>query len=158
MLKSKAFTLIELLLSLAILSILLLFSIPSLYSIHQKNQVLAIQDDIKSAVRFAKIEAMACGNNLILTPKQHSNDWSQGMLLFVDNATHHYKPGDKLLREWCWHTPNIRVTWKGFQSKNYLLFSSDVARNAVNGYFEIHGQLQSGVTLVINRLGRIRKE
>ncbi len=135
---------------------MLLFSIPALYSLHQKNQVQVIQDDIKSAIRFGTSEALISGNNLILTPLKNSNDWSDGILLFVDNTKHRYTPDVKLLREWRWQSPNVRVIWQGFQSNNYLLFSSDISQNAMNGYFEISSKTQQPVKLVINRLGRVR--
>lgn len=160
MLKTRAYTLIETLLCLGLISILLCFSLPHLSSLHQKNQMEVIQDDLKSAIRFAKTEALINDSNLILTPMQDTNDWSHGMLLFIDNTKHHYTQDDTLLREWHWHTPNVQVAWHGFQSSEYLLFSADASRNAMNGRFVIstNDKSKPTVKLVVNRLGRVRRE
>lgn len=123
---------------------------------HQKNQVQVVQDNIKSALRYAKMHALTTGHRVILTPLQHSNDWSDGMLLFLDNAKHRYTPDDTLIHEWHWQSPGIEVTWKGFQSNHYLLFSADVSQNAVNGTFFIKSDSNSIAKIVINKLGRIR--
>lgn len=150
MLKLRAYTLIELLLGLALLAILLFFSLPFASSMHQKNQIQVIKNDIKSAIRFAKTHALMSGKNVILAPLQHSVDWSSGMLLYL--------PENKLLHEWRWQAPGIHVAWHGFQSNHYLLFSADASQNAVNGYFEIHDNMNQKVTLVLNRLGRVREK
>jgi len=155
-LKLRAFTLIELLLSLFLVATILFFTIPFESSLHQKNQVQVIQDDIKGAVRYAKTQALTSGNNLIITPLPYTNDWSNGMLLFIDNATHQYTVDDKLIYEWHWLSPGIDVGWRGFQSSHYLLFSADASQNAVNGSFSIKSNSKSAVKLVINKLGRIR--
>jgi len=156
-LKLRAFTLIELLLSLSILATILFFTIPFESSLHQKNQVQVIQDGIKGAVRYAKTQALISGSNIILTPLQNTNDWSDGMLLCMDNAKHRCIPDDKLIHEWHWLSPGIHVGWRGFQSRHYLLFSADASQNAVNGSFTIKSNSKYAVKLVINKLGRIKK-
>ena len=155
MLTSRAFTLIELLLSLTLLAILLFFAVPFASSMHEKNQIQVIQDDIRSAIRFAKTQAMISGNNILLTPLPDSNDWSNGMLLFVDNPKHHYTADTQPLQKWQWFSSGIQVTWKGFQSSHYLLFSADLSKNATNGTFIIRNQSQIRVKLVVNRLGMV---
>lgn len=157
MLKFRAFTLVELLLGLSLLGILLFFTLPFESSLHQKNQVQVIQDDIIAAVRYAKTNALTRGKNVILTPLVNSHDWSDGMMLFIDNATHRYTPDDKLLHEWHWPSTEIHVSWKGFQSSHYLLFSADATQNSVNGSFLINGNSKHAVKIVINKLGRIKK-
>ncbi len=147
MIKQRAFTLIELLLSLALVAILLLFSLPSTSFMNEKNQIEVIQNDIKAAVLFAKTQAVITGKNIILAPLHDSQDWSNGMQLMQ---------ADKLLQEWRWKSSGIHISWHGFQSSHYLLFSADISQNAVNGFFEIKNNTQRSFKLVINRLGRIR--
>ena len=120
---------------------------------HQKNQSQVIQADIKGAIRYAKTKALIDGKSLVLKPLQDSTDWSNGMQLFIDNAT----TDAELIHEWRWTALCIHVTWHGFQSRRDLLFSSEISQNAVNGYFEIKTHSNQIVNLVVNRLGRVRE-
>ena len=150
-LKLKAFTLVEVLLSLSLLAMVFFFTIPMYSAFHEKNQIQVIAEDINAAIRYAKTYAMTQEKNVILMPIDHSKDWSMGMQLSIYNSAHQYQ----LIHEWDWHSPNVQVDWHGFQSKHYLLFSADPRQNDVNGAFTITGSAR-GLKLVINKLGRIR--
>ena len=154
--KIPGFTLIEVLLSLAILATVMCFSIPFASNLHQNNQIQARQDEIQAAIRYARTQSQLIGKNLILTPISNSNYWSNGMRIFVDNPQHRYTPDVQILHEWHWSSPNLQIIWHGFQSNNYLLFAADSSRNATNGYFLIQSQSQVILKLVVNRLGRVR--
>lgn len=156
MLKIAAFTLIELLIALAIAGLSLMFIMPYASSLQQKNQLCVVQDDITSAIRFAKTQALISDNNIILTPLPGMTDWSHGISAFVDNATHQYTLDDQLLFEWHWQSSAIEVTWHGFQSSQYLLFAAESHRNAANGYFLIKAKSLPPIKLLVNRLGRVR--
>ena len=147
MLKIAGFTLVESLISLALFALLLLISIPYTARLYQKNQVQVIQDEIKGAIRFSRLRALSEGQDLVLMPRAASNDWSSGMQLM--NSGHR-------LFEWHWASPQIHVTWHGFQSNHFLRFSPDANRYATNGYFFIQSASFPPVKIVVNRLGRVR--
>ena len=154
--KDNGFTLIEVLLSLSIVATLLFFTLPFESFFYKKNQAQVIQSDIQSAVRYAKTHALAIGENVILTPLQGSTDWSLGMLMLVDNAKHGYTSNAQLIHEWHWKKSGVAVSWRGFQSKHYLLFAADPRQNSVNGSFLIKTGPNYTVKLLLNKLGRIR--
>lgn len=154
----NGFSLIELLISLSLLSIILCICLPSVPALSKKNQLQVASNDIKSAIHFSKFQALATGNNLLLIPLPGENDWAKGMLLMVDNAQHAYNSEAKKIHEWHWNHLGTQVTWRGFQSMNYLLFKSDISTSAVNGYFIIQNVSQKKIKLVVNRLGRVREE
>lgn len=153
----KGVTLIELLLSVTLAATLLMFSLLGLDSLHKKNQLQLMVNAVKDAINTAKLEALLLNKPLILAPLQDFNDWSHGWVLFVDNKTHHLKPGEKKLHEWRWEPNNIRMIWHGFQSTHYLLFKPDVGHNASNGYFIIMNATQQA-RLIVNRLGRVKQD
>ena len=95
---------------------------------------------------------------MLLTPLPNSSDWSKGMVLFVDNEKHHYTSTTHVIYEWHWQFPLIQVSWKGFQSSQYLLFSIEASQNGVNGFFLIKDNLQQMAKLVVNRMGRLKVE
>ncbi len=149
---TQGLTLIELLLTIAILGLILWFSLPLSSSFYQKIQLQVIENEIKSAIRFAKTQALISGYPILL----RTIDGSKGLTVCVDNMKHQCAPDDSTLQEWHWSYDGIDVDWSGFQSKQYLIFSADESKNAVNGYFSIKykGRLVTKITL--NRLGRVR--
>ena len=155
--RSQGLTLIELLVTLSLLSILFFFSTLLTHSFYKKNQFQIISDEIKMAIYTAKMQALMTRDTLVLTPLSGEGDWSHGMLLFVDNGTHHFIPNDPLLHQWHWASPDIQISWHGFQSKNYLLFAADIRRSTTNGYFMIKNNLHQQVKLIINRVARVRQ-
>lgn len=153
---AQGFTLLELLICLALTATLLMFSTSITSKLYQKNQIQVIQDNIQGAIRFAKTHALTTGKNMLLTPLMNSNDWSKGMLLFVDNDKHHYTPTTQIIHEWHWQYPAIQVSWTGFQSNQYLLFSADANQNAANGHFLIKNKTHKMIKIVINRMARTK--
>ena len=151
-------TLIELLVSLSVLAILVCCSFSFSPSLYKKNQLQRVTDDIKSAIRFAKMQALLTGDIVALTPIATTGGWSEGMLLFVDNVKHRYVSGGTLLHQWRWTLSGIQVSWHGFQSGNYLLFTPDISSSTVNGEFIITNHIQQQVILVVNRLGRVKEK
>ena len=152
------FTLIELLVSMAVVAIVICYSFSFAPLLHKKNQLQVVTDEVKSAIQFAKTQALLTGDILALTRLPEASDWSEGMLLFVDNTKHQYAQDVKLLHEWHWNSSEIHVKWQGFQSKDYLLFAPDISSSTVNGYFIIKNSLQHQVRLIVNRLGRVKVE
>ena len=149
------FTLIELLVSLSVLAIVLCCSFSFAPALYKKNQLQKVTDELKGAIVFAKIQALLTGDVLALTRLPGSNDWSDGIVLFIDNPKHQYTPDAKLLHEWHWKYAGIHITWQGFQSKAYLLFSPDISNSTVNGSFLMTNENQQQSKLVVNRLGRV---
>lgn len=152
----SGFTLLELLVCLSLVAIVFFFALPFGASLHHKNQLETLIDSVSNGITIAKTQALARGETLVLSPLNDSTDWSQGMWLFVDNQQHTYRPGAKLLYEWHWQAEGVSMIWHGFQSDNYLLFTPDIARNTVNGYFLIKHGHQPPIKLVVNRLGRVK--
>lgn len=156
MLKYNGLGLVELLVSLVILSILFFFCLPLGQNIYKKNQLELIKDDITAIVNFAKTLAITNEFPLALTPLPGTNDWSAGMLLFVDNKEHQYKNKTQLVHQWQWKNQGIRVSWRGLNSTEHLLFARDLQHSALSGHFIIEDFRGKSITLTLNRLGRVR--
>lgn len=153
----RGWTLVELLISLSLFAIFSLFSLAYLPSLYKKNQLQSRRDELKQALSVAKTEALMRGETLILTPLSNTKDWSTGMLLFVDNSAHAYTPTTALIHKWQWPLAGVTMAWHGFQSNHYVLFAKEMTERSSNGYFSLSNALQQQVTLVINRLGRVRE-
>ncbi len=153
--KIEAFSLLELLFSLALVSLLCLSCLPAWFSLSKKNELQLIERDLITALRYGRTLAFTQQLQLALTPLPNQQDWSKGMILFVDNKMHSYSSKDQLLYRWQWQVPELTVTWKGFQSNQYLLFASNIKHAASSGHFNIKLGKVLDKKIIVNRLGRI---
>ena len=103
---------------------------------------------------MAKLHALMSGESLILMPIDKSKGWSAGLMLLRANSRHQYSPNENIIYQWQWSGTNVHISWHGLQSKQYLLFATDLKSSMINGYFEIKNPTQQ-IQLIVNRLGRI---
>lgn len=155
MMRNYGLTLIELLAGLVIISIMFAFCLPLGFSLYGKNQLKVLENEISIAIRFARNMALMKHIPLVLSPLPKTNNWSDGMILFVDNKNHQYTETDQLIHQWNWQKLKVQVNWQGFRSHNYLIFSSTLSHSANNGHFTLRNKEGETVKLVINRLGRV---
>ena|SRR3990167_3572952 len=152
---NEGFTLIELLVTLSVLSIIFCFVLGFNHRFFEKNKIDVLVSQIITSIYSSRNQAINSGRDVTLNPIDVSGDWSAGMILFVDNPSHHYTKQDKLIYTWQWQqSPRLKVVWRGFKSTDYLTFAKTLRRSTVNGHFVI---LQDGVEvrrIVVNRLGR----
>lgn len=153
--KTKGFTLLELLICLSIMAIIGFFSLSSWRCFQESNEIRIRESSIKEAILYAKQQSFILKKKLVLAGL-HNGDWSTGLILFIDKGDHHYVSSEQLIRQWQWSSTLVHVHWKGFYSKEYLLFAPDFRQSALNGQFEISGEEGGSVILVVNRLGRVR--
>ncbi len=146
--REAAFSLVESLICLSILSIVFYFGIPSLSQLSNNNQLAVIKQDLTNAIRFAKTQAVAENQPLLLRPLA-AGDWSQGVVVMTEHL--------KTIQEWHWEGMAVHVVWHGFQS-SYLRFSPNINQNTLNGFFLMNNQGNQQIKLIVNRIGRVRME
>lgn len=95
--RSRGFTLVELMVTVAILVILLAIGVPAMQGFLASRQVAGKADALASAIRFARSEALKRSQSVTIcqtttadsvTPScdTGTGDWNSGWLVFVDNA------------------------------------------------------------------------
>lgn len=94
MTRQRGFTIIELLVTLAVLAIVLAIAIPSFNRQIERNGSIALGEELTSAINFARIEAIKrrrpvsiCASNLGGDACGTSADWGSGWLVFLDNKS-----------------------------------------------------------------------
>lgn len=97
--KETGFTLVELMITLAIVGILLMVGLPSLKTTMQGNQLVAATNELLSALHVARSEAIKLNSRVSIcatagdgTTDCAGSDWSKGWVVFVDGAGD--DPGD----------------------------------------------------------------
>ena len=88
--KHSGFTLIELMITLAIVGILLTVGVPSLKTFMQGNQLIAAANELVSALHIARSEAIKLNSRVSIcessngTSCSNTGSWKNGWIVFVD--------------------------------------------------------------------------
>lgn len=96
--KNSGFTLIELMITLAIVGILLMVGVPSLKTFMQSNMLVASTNELLSALHVARSEAIKLNTRVSICDSSNgtscglTGDWSNGWIVFIDAAAP--TPGD----------------------------------------------------------------
>ena len=105
---TSGFTLLELLVAIAVSTILLTIGIPSFMSMIAQNQRVSHTADVYNAFNFARAEAIARNQPVVMCKSSNQSScnaaatWADGWLIYAnaDNSINSFDPanGDQLLR------------------------------------------------------------
>jgi type IV fimbrial biogenesis protein FimT len=162
---APGFTLVELLVVLAIAAILLAMAVPGFRALIQNLQLTTAVNDLFSAINLARSEAIKRGGRVNLTTVKPDSNWENGWVVYVDN-NENLTPdaGDEIILE---HGPlhgGIAVISRFNDSNlNYLAYSgsgrtrTDASSQgflAGSFSFDVDGDRKRKIN--INSLGRPR--
>lgn len=82
--RPHGFTLIELMVTLAIAAILMFLAIPSFVSYQRNTQLTSAANSLLAAINAARGEAMKRGMSAMVVPTNNGSDWTTGWVVFVD--------------------------------------------------------------------------
>ncbi|MDO6610063.1 GspH/FimT family pseudopilin [Shewanella sp. 1_MG-2023] len=86
----KGFTLVELMVTVAVAAILLTVGVPSLVSLYEGQRANSNISKINSSMQFARSQAVSYGSRVSVCPFNGTScdsDWTQGFSIFIDNGT-----------------------------------------------------------------------
>jgi type IV fimbrial biogenesis protein FimU len=92
--KHKGFTLIELMVTLAVAAILLGIGVPSLISIYEHSRADSAIRTIHGALAFARNQAVSYGANVVVCPYADTpcgTNWNKGISIYILNAANEKK-------------------------------------------------------------------
>ncbi len=154
------FTLIELLVTLSIASIIACFSVALNQQLMAKQQLKILLQELVIMINYSRNLALLNHQDLLLTCLNSNKQQLQlncldGMMLIVDNKIHKYTQKSMILQKWYLSTSQYTISWRGFQSNDYLIFARDFHHAASSGHFLILKNNIAYARLVINRLGKV---
>lgn len=162
----KGFTLIELVLTVAIIIIVLMVGIPSLKEMRLRNlmtthlnEFIAMQRMARQFALFNRTNVTFCASidGRTCTSKKY---WGEGALVFIDrNGNRKFDNEDKIVRYFQSNTEEIQVTWRAFQNKSYLQFGANGWTKNQNGTFRFCFKGESARfnrAVIITKIGRAR--
>lgn len=136
------FTLIELMVGVAIMAVLLMVGVPSFQSAVASSRLTTSTNDVVSALALARTEAIRRGTRVTVCKSANatacvtSGNWSQGWIIFIDttrstaNAT--VDSGEVILASQAATTGNI-VMVGSTGVPNFVSFASDGQAKLMNG-------------------------
>ncbi|MCE0723903.1 MULTISPECIES: GspH/FimT family pseudopilin [Legionella] len=152
--KVKGFTLLELMITMFLFLSLSIVGIGSYTYFMKKNEQKTFIDELRTAIQYAKMQAIILGNSVYLAPLDVSSSWSNGMVLnFLNKKTNKIE----LIYQWQWSHPHWDLNWVGVSTTNKIVFSTHPGQAISNGHFIlINKDTREQVVIILNRLGRIR--
>lgn len=154
------FTLVELLVTLAILAILLGIGVPAFDQAIASSHRLTCVNQLVGTLNFARSQAITRGRTISLCAgEQACNDsprWSGRILIFLDaNLNGQFDAGDDLLQVSELST-SLKWTWSNFRNQRHISFIPDGTTHSLNGTFTLCRDTNALRTVVINITGRVR--
>ncbi|HEX7912442.1 MAG TPA: GspH/FimT family pseudopilin [Paraburkholderia sp.] len=144
--RTTGFTLIELVVTIAIASVLLMIGIPSFVAFQRNSELTSATNSLVAALGAARGEAMKRGRQAVVIPRT-SNDWTAGWTVFVDTDNNQqFNGSDVLLVQQGALASYFTVTGQGTaqNSPSYVMFNP-------SGYTQTSGSVFQSATLKIER-------
>lgn len=161
--KIQGFTLLELMITVAIAIILTTIGIPSFMELIRDSRMTANTNDFFTALSYARSEAAARNEEVIIQSKSGINkDWKAGWDIYIDSPTTGtvdvVDPGE-LLKTQDALPPGYTLTANSATFDTKITYEpSGLTSTSVNGrfYLCLNGDLASSREILINSLGRAR--
>ncbi len=158
-------TLPELLVSMAIISVLISMSLPSYVPVVNQHRADRMMSTLTSALTSARSAAIRHGTWVTVCPSSDglncSGTWSDGLVIFLDPERDRIPPGgNSRLFTAQWPGNNGELRWRAFGNRQYLQIDALGNLGHQNGNFTwcpASGELKQARQLIINSLGRIRQ-
>ena len=159
--KTQGFTLIELMVVLALAAIIATFAVPSFQSAMARQKLNVAASDLLVSATQARSEAIKNNRQAIVQPVSSDSDWSQGWRIYVDmDKSKTYTEGDFLVTTVpaaassinLYEKPTLNPNLIGFDANGFALGSN--AGRIVFSSSILGSGYRKGV--VISRTGRAR--
>jgi len=162
--RTGGLTLLELLTTLAIVSVLFGFAIPQFTIINERSRATVTMNWLIGAIQFARYSAINQRILVTLCPSRTGDScggkWHQGVIAFTDhNKDHKINGGDQLLKRFYYPLKGGTVKWRSFRNRQYLQMTSEGLTNYQNGNFTYCATNQDprfSRQIVLNVSGRFR--
>ncbi|MDM3871255.1 GspH/FimT family pseudopilin [Porticoccus sp. W117] len=161
---NSGFTLIELMISLAIMAILLAAAVPAMMDFLERNQSRAIISEVRNLVALARENAVHHGCHTIMCPSddrvQCSRNMDAPVMVFSDcNRNREIDGDDELYRVMQPLPENSQLHWSFSAGRRYIQMTPQGHTNSTFGsliYCPASGKEEHARLLIISRSGRAR--
>lgn len=142
---TTGFSLIEILISLVIISIIMLFSVEGMSTFFEHRKQRVYMQQLYHDLKWARAEAIALNMPITL---QANQDWCSGWTM--SSAAQVLKHHDGI--------NNCNIIFSGSLGASSFQFIPDGTSNYQNGHFYFYDQEKVTMKIIINPVGRVRWE
>ncbi len=134
----RGFTLIELMVAIAVLSILLSMAAPSFQSLIAQSRLTAISTQLRSALLTARSEAIKSNRQVTVCASEDQSScsngsWSSGSIAFIDrNIIGEINDGDEIIKQFQRASSTLQVLQVGFNGS--VSFTPDGASDTSGAF------------------------
>lgn len=151
---NKGFTLIELMITVAIMSIMLTVGLPSFQSIIASSRLTSSANAMVSALQLARFEALK--QHKTVTIRKKGTNWQDGWDVFVDRNENGNIDSGEALVSYDKLSSAVTVTGNGASYSNYVSYDASGRINTVGNFlFKTQSECRK---VVVAATGRIRVE
>lgn len=161
---ARGLSLIELLITLGILSMLLGLSLPGFAELQERKRAELAMARLQGLVEFTRLTAVTSGREATLCPSSDGSlcagSWRQGALVFSNPSRSRQPDSDGPLRVLRFARLPGELHWRSFGNRQSLTYTPLGFTRNQNGSFTYcpdDGNLRNARVLVINRAGRVRR-
>ena len=162
--KARGYTLIELLITLSIMSILLSFALPGFASMLRTVQSDTVMNSVVNAYQLARSTAISERKPVIFCAKADARtcgtDWTRGALVFADpNANRIQDNNERILADVAPPPTGSQLKMKAALNKQYLRFMGNGMLENTAGsivYCPPGGTARNARNIIFSRNGRLR--
>lgn len=158
---ARGFTLLELLVVVALMVIMATWAVPAFQSLIERNRLSAEVMRLMGALSQARSTAITRRGAAVICPTRNRSecdaDWKLQLMLFIDNDNIPVKRanGETILKIW----PGSKVAalvYSGFGSKRYLRYRANGRPKGQNGTYQLCTKRLYGAEVIISASGRVR--
>ncbi len=168
--RSRGFTILELMITVAVIAVLAGIAAPSFLSIIRANRIVTDNNDLISALTVARSEAIKRGVRVTVCPTANqtacdtTGAWELGWMVFVDfTVPGSVTAGDEIIRVWDARTGGTTIR-AGGSFADFVSFIPTGETRATPGNADIfnvcaaNGVLADGRTINVGLIGYARTE
>ena len=165
MTRNAGLSLLELLLTIALLSIILAATAPSLGGIIEQGRGDEAMRQLRGAIELTRTAAIGSGGLATLCPSADGlscgGQWRDGMIVFADGDGDRIPDSpESILRVFRFAAPAGDIRWRSFGNRQYLQMTAMGFTRDQNGNFTwcpAGGDARLARRLIVNGAGRLRE-
>lgn len=143
---SKGFSLIEVLVSLLIVSVIALFSVQGISEFFEDRKQRVYMQQLYHDLKWARAEAVVLNTSVLV--QANRNDWCLGWELISNSHILKHRDGMK----------NCKIIFSGSLDIPSFQFMADGSSNYQSGSFCFYDDKKMTMKIIINQVGRVRWE